>query len=363
MGLSKKKKGLSQNFSHLLDHICTVILQLNGAGTVLYINNSAEILLKTSAHHVLGLQIQEVIRDEGLLQTIEEVKCDHITVRRRGVTLYLGSGSYEPVNFLVTPISVHDQPSPDLLIEIVRIEHQLRASREEGLVAQQYATRALVRGLAHEIKNPLGGLRGAAQLLERELQSDELKEYTQIIVEEADRLKALIDRMLGPKTPSRQQNINLHEVLERVRQVISAESEQGIELIRDYDPSIPTIIFDKDHLIQAVLNLVRNALQAVAPKGGRITLKSRSLRQYTIGAKMHRLVAKIDVIDNGPGVDEVMGKSLFLPMVTGKEQGSGLGLPIAQSLVNLNGGMIEWDSYPGQTRFSILIPILNHELK
>jgi two-component system nitrogen regulation sensor histidine kinase GlnL len=199
-------------------------------------------------------------------------------------------------------------------------------------------------------------LRGAAQLLERELHNEELKEYTNIIISEADRLQALMNQMLGPNTLPSQRELNIHEPLERVRQVVAAELSDSIHIIRDYDPSIPEIYADMDQLIQALMNLVRNAAQAVGDEG-EIILRTRALRRYTIGHTLHKLVVRIDIIDNGPGISEEMRESLFLPMITGRSEGTGLGLPIAQSLINLNGGLIEWESQPGKTVFTVLLPV------
>jgi two-component system nitrogen regulation sensor histidine kinase GlnL len=263
------------------------------------------------------------------------------------------------VDITALPVSDANQPGR-LLLELSQVDRQLRITREEGLLAQSYATRSLIRGLAHEIKNPLGGLRGAAQLLERELHNEELKEYTQIIISEADRLQSLMNQMLGPNVLPNKRMINVHEALERVRQVVGAELPASVVIRRDYDPSIPELQADLDQLIQAVMNLVRNAAQAVG-ESGVIILRTRSLRQYTIGHTLHKLVARIDVIDNGPGIPEEMQGGLFLPMVTGRADGTGLGLPIAQSLINSNGGLIEWESRPGHTQFTVLLPIDNGE--
>jgi two-component system nitrogen regulation sensor histidine kinase GlnL len=254
-----------------------------------------------------------------------------------------------------------------VVLEMIQIDRQLRIEREEGLLAQGHAARALVRGLAHEIKNPLGGLRGAAQLLERELHNEELKEYTQIIISEADRLQGLMDQMLGPNKLPHPRMVNIHEALERVRQLVDADFNGKLAIARDYDPSIPDTWIDLDQLIQALMNLIRNAAQAVtemaesAQHKGEITLKTRTVSHFTISTRVHRLVAKIDIIDNGPGIDESMSESLFLPMITGRKEGTGLGLPIAQSLINQNGGLIEWQSHPGKTKFTVLLPIRDEE--
>jgi two-component system nitrogen regulation sensor histidine kinase GlnL len=242
-----------------------------------------------------------------------------------------------------------------LLVELTPLDRQLRISREENLLAQQSVSRALTRNLAHEIKNPLGGLRGAAQLLERELADPALKEYTSIIIGEADRLQNLVDRMLGPNSIPRKREINVHQVVERVRQLVAAEVPSRVRLIRDYDPSIPPLVGDPDQLIQAVLNIVRNAMQAVG-KEGDITLRTRTLRQFTIGHVRHKLVIKIDIVDTGPGIPAEIMEQIFYPMVSGRPGGTGLGLSIAQTIISQHGGLIECTSEPGNTCFSLLLP-------
>ncbi len=220
----------------------------------------------------------------------------------------------------------------------------------------------MIRGLAHEIKNPLGGLRGAAQLLARELPSEDLADYTNIIIEEADRLRNLVDNMLGPNTNPRMEPTNIHEVLERVRHLVEAEGLGNIRVLRDYDPSIPELIGDREQLIQATLNIVRNAMQALQQHGysvenPQITLRTRALRQFTIGSHRYRLVCRVDVIDNGPGIPESVREAIFLPMVSGRPEGTGLGLSISQSIINRHRGLIECVSEPGSTVFTLNIPL------
>jgi two-component system nitrogen regulation sensor histidine kinase GlnL len=229
-------------------------------------------------------------------------------------------------------------------------------NREEHLINQQNIARILIRNLAHEIKNPLGGLRGAAQLLEQEFSDDNLKEYTQIIIGEADRLRNLVDRMLGPMSLPVCGEINIHEVLERVRSLVLAESGSGIHMEQDYDPSIPPLTGDTDQLIQAVLNVVRNAVQALENEGV-ITLRTRIQRQCTIGHKRHKLVVRLDVIDNGPGISEDRLEEIFYPMISGRIDGTGLGLSIAQALISQHGGLVECQSRPGETIFTLLLPL------
>ena len=220
-------------------------------------------------------------------------------------------------------------------------------------------TRELIRGLAHEVKNPLGGLRGAAQLLERELDSADLKEYTQIIIEEADRLSGLVDRLLGPNQEPRVGSFNIHRILEHVVRLVEAESP-GLTLERDYDPSLPELFGDEDQIIQAILNMVRNAAQSLDEAGTNtptITLKTRVVRTFTINAVKHRMVARIDIIDNGPGIEDSMIDEIFYPMITTRADGSGLGLAITQSVIGQHGGVIECASHPGHTCFSVFLPL------
>lgn len=237
----------------------------------------------------------------------------------------------------------------------------LRITKEEAQLSKQETTKMLVRGLAHEIKNPLGGIRGAAQLLARELPEEHLKDYTEVIIEEADRLRNLVDRMLGSnKLPSLSMT-NIHEVLEHVASLIEAECQGSIILVRDYDPSIPEVLMDREQMIQAVLNIMRNAMQALAGQNelglGRLTLRTRTLRQFTIGHIRHRLVTRIEIIDNGPGIPAELQNTLFYPMVSGRPDGTGLGLAITQNIISQHQGLIECESHPGHTVFSIFLPL------
>jgi two-component system, NtrC family, nitrogen regulation sensor histidine kinase GlnL len=240
-----------------------------------------------------------------------------------------------------------------LLAELRPLDQQLRQAREERMVFEQQTNRELIRNLAHEIKNPLGGLRGSAQLLERELDRPELREYTQVIIKEADRLQALMDRMLTPHRAPRIEPLGIHEVLERVRSLVSAEFA-GIEIERDYDPSLPELIGDREQLIQALLNIARNAAQAGAK---RIVLRTRAVRQITILRQRFKLALELQVIDDGPGVPEEIQDRIFSPLVSGREGGSGLGLSLAQTFIQYHQGVIEFESRPGRTTFRIVLPI------
>jgi len=243
-----------------------------------------------------------------------------------------------------------------LLLELQPIEHQLAATREERLIEQQQANRELIRNLAHEIKNPLGGIRGAAQLLEHELGNPSLKEYTQVIIKEADRLQDLMQRLLTPHRPMLPATVNIHEILERVRSLLTAEFPGSLAMRRDYDTSLPALVGDREQLIQAVLNVARNAAQAMQGEG-EIVLRTRVLRQVTLAKKRYRLALEIKVIDNGPGIPETVRERMFYPLVSGREGGSGLGLTIAQNFVQHHHGTIDCSSRPGQTIFTIRLPV------
>ena len=242
-----------------------------------------------------------------------------------------------------------------LLLEVWPIDQQLKAAREEQLAQQQQANRELVRNLAHEIKNPLGGIRGSAQLLERELASEQLKEYTQVIIQEADRLQDLMQRLLSSHRVMQPALTSIHEILERVRRLIHAEYHD-VSVRRDYDTSLPDITGDREQLLQAILNISRNAAQALQGKG-EIIFRTRAARHVTLAKKHYQLALELQVIDNGPGIPENIRDKIFYPLVSGRENGSGLGLTIAQSFIQQHGGTIEVTSRPGRTCFSLMLPL------
>jgi two-component system nitrogen regulation sensor histidine kinase GlnL len=252
--------------------------------------------------------------------------------------------------------------SGHVIIELLPIQQQTRQDREERLMDQAHANKELIRNLAHEIKNPLGGIRGAAQLLEMDLVSKELTEYTQVIIREADRLQTLVDRLLAPhRRPHMVGDVNIHEVCERVRSLIVAEFPRGLRVIRDYDISIPEFRGDREQLIQAVLNIAHNAALALSERvtegDAQLTFKTRITRQVTFGKQRYRLALELHVIDNGPGVPDSIKDRIFFPLISGREGGSGLGLTLAQTFVQQHHGMIECESVPGRTDFKILIPL------
>lgn len=341
---------------YLLENLTTAVIVLDDRLRIDYMNPSAEMLFELSLGRALGLGIDALVRDgDGLRAQLQESLRSGRPFTEREHVLVLAHGRETTVDMTVTPVTETHQPRR-LLLELVQVDRQLRISREESLLSQHTASRALVRGLAHEIKNPLGGLRGAAQLLEKELPDPSLHEYTRVIIGEADRLQGLVDRMLGPSSVPRKQPVNVHEVLEHVRSLVCAEAPPGVRVETDYDPSIPDLAADRDLLVQAVLNIVRNALQAVG-EAGTIVLRTRVLRQYTIGQVRHKLVARIQIVDDGPGIPTEVRERVFYPMVSGRDGGTGLGLSIAQSLINQHGGLIECTSRPGRTVFSLLIPL------
>lgn len=341
-------------YQGVIEHLHTAVLLFDDGLRLRYLNPSAEMLLAASAARLLGTNAAHLLPSKPLAGALAGALVSGHPFTERELVLELGADRRVTVDVTATPLT--EPGRRELLVEMTQVDRQLRITREEGLLAQTATTRVLVRGLAHEINNPLGGLRGAAQLLERELPNEALQEYTRIIISEADRLQNLVNRMLGPNALPKRQPVNIHEVLERVRHLVQTAVPEGVRIERDYDPSIPELMGDQDQLIQAILNLVRNAAQAVGEHGA-ITLRTRTLRQYTIGHTRHKLVIRVDVIDNGPGIPPEVMEAIFLPMVTGRPEGTGLGLPIAQSLINQHGGLIECDSQPGQTLFTVLLPI------
>jgi two-component system nitrogen regulation sensor histidine kinase GlnL len=334
------------------------VVALDDGFVVRYANPAAESLLATGARSLLGQPFLQLFSErEALEATLREARATHWDYSAQNVTYNRLGRDPERLSCVVTRI---DAGELALLAELRPIEQQLRQAREERLLSEQQSTRELIRNLAHEIKNPLGGLRGSAQLLERELdqlrlpgaRSGELREYTQVIIKEADRLQALMDRMLTPHRAPQIEAVSVHEVLERVRSLVKAEF--GIDIERDYDPSLPELLADREQLIQAVLNIARNAAQ-VGSKN--VTFRTRALRQVTILRQRCRLALELQVVDDGPGVPEEIQDRIFNPLVSGREGGTGLGLSLAQTFVQYHQGVIEFESRPGRTVFRILLPL------
>ena len=345
-----------------LDLLATAVVALDAALAVRYANPAAENLLEAGAKSLLGQSFAALFEgNPDLERALAEALTTHWDYSAQNVA-YLRPGR-EPLllSCIVTRV---DAPGLALLAELRPIEKELRLAREERRLGEQQASRELIRNLAHEIKNPLGGLRGSAQLLERELERAELKEYTQVIIKEADRLQTLMDRLLTPHRMLRPEPVNIHEVLERVRSLMVGEFSSAVEVVRDYDPSAPALVGDKEQLIQALLNIARNAAQALMSLPARspgeprtITLRTRTLRQITLARKRHKLALELQVIDNGPGIPVEIRDRIFNPLVSGREGGSGLGLSLAQAFVQHHHGIIECESRPGRTVFRILLPL------
>ncbi len=346
-------------YRNILEHQSTAVVLLDSKLCVSYLNQSAEFLLAASNERSQGDPLRLLLRgDEDFEGELEAALTKEQSYTRRitQLTALQASAREITVDYTVTPMTDCEQGG--LLLELQPLDRLLRINRDAAQLTLQRTTRHLVRGLAHEIKNPLGGIRGAAQLLARELDHAQLAEYTDIIIEEADRLRNLVDRMLGPNRLPQYRNGNIHRILERVRQLITAEHPGRLRIERDYDPSIPDLTCDPDQLLQAFLNVTRNAAQALEDtEHAVITFRSRTMRQFTIGDERHRLVVRIDILDNGPGVAPDMIERLFYPMISGRAEGTGLGLSITQSIIAQHGGLIECASEPGSTRFTILLPL------
>lgn len=340
----------------ILDNLKTAVVCLDDTLCVSYLNTASEMLFGISSRHCEDEPFDRVLpyladHRARLTAAIRE----GAAYTERELHLRAGGGDPLTVDCTVTPFT--DRRSrPALLLEFLSLDRQLRISRDDQMRIQNLANREMIRGLAHEIKNPLGGLRGAAQLLEREIDDSDLVEYTTVIIREADRLQNLVDGMLGPRRPPNKQPLNIHEPLEHVRALINTDRPPEVTLVRDYDPSIPDIPADREQLIQIFFNLVGNAVTALGDSGD-ILLRTRTQRLFTIGGTQHRLVVRIDIVDNGPGIDRDLLPRIFHPMVSSRAEGSGMGLPIAQYLIHLHQGLIECESRPGQTMFSVFLPM------
>jgi len=338
-----------------LEHLSTTILVRDRDFRVIYANPSAESLFVFSSKSIAGTPVTQVFPETGgLIAATEAAFASGASYTEHEMTLATIAHSYH-VSLTVSPVFDNEQ---QLLLEFHQIDKHLKIAREERMQLQQQYNRELLRNLAHEIKNPLGGIRGAAQLLEHELPKPGLREYTQVIIKEADRLQSLMDRLLAPNRMTKLAPVNVHEVLERIRSLILAEHPEGLALRRDYDTSLPELMADHEQLIQIVLNIVRNAVQAMHGQG-EIVFRTRIARHVTLAKKNHRLALELKIIDNGPGIPEDIREQIFYPLVTSKAEGTGLGLSIAQTYVAHHGGSIDCESQAGHTVFTVLLPY-NH---
>lgn len=341
----------------LLDSLSTAVILLDSQLHLRHMNPAAEALLGISCERSRGEPVTGFFYEEEETEqqlSLAASQANHYTKRHAEWQLF--TGGQVTVDYTVTPFG----EDAGLILEVQSIDRLLRISREELLSASQETTRNLVRGMAHEIKNPLGGIRGAAQLLARELPESTLQEYTGVIIDEADRLRNLVDRMLGPNQLPQRQDLNIHEVLERVATIVKAESSGTVKIRRDYDPSIPSLSADKEQLIQALLNIARNAMQALletSTEQAEICLRTRVVRRYTIGRRHHALVCLVEIVDNGPGIPPELVENIFYPMISGRADGTGLGLTISQHLIHQHNGLIECHSEAGETRFTLYLPM------
>lgn len=346
-------------FRRVAEHQFTAIVVLDKCFNVEHMNSAAELLLVRSHNQLIGQAFESLFVDPLCINDVLK------TAIKEGSSMSVRATRWvlhhcEPVNldYIVSPFVVDHVWR--VILEMVPTDRASRISRGEGRVDQTATSRHLVRGLAHEIKNPLGGIRGAAQLLSKELPDPELHEYTNIIIEEADRLRNLVDRLLGSHQLPAFELTNIHQVLERVCKLVKVEGGDKIHLSRDYDPSIPEFLADQSQLIQVFLNIARNALQALnegGVDGATITFRTRTIRQFTILQRRYRIALRIDVIDNGPGIDQSLLEKIFYPMISGRASGTGLGLSIVQQFVELHQGTVECESVPGLTQFSVYLPL------
>jgi two-component system, NtrC family, nitrogen regulation sensor histidine kinase GlnL len=341
-----------------LESLSSAVMLLDRNLAILYLNPMAEQLFELSRNSVHALSLVHALSGaESLAATARHALNEQCGFLEHEMVLGGGHHPSLQLSCTITPVELEGAA---LLLEFRPLSQQLKIAREERVIHDQQLNRQLIRNLAHEIRNPLGGIKGAAQLLERELERKELREYTQVIVKETDRLQALMDRLVAPQRPFILGQVNIHEVLERVRSLILAEFPVGIEIKRDYDLSLPDLTGDREQLIQSVLNIARNSAQALNGNGA-IQLRSRVARQVTVAKRRYRLALNIEIVDNGPGVPIELKDRIFFPLVSGREGGTGLGLMLAQNFVNQHRGMIEFDSEPGETRFSLLLPLLSSE--
>jgi len=354
-----KKSISSSSRFQTFDLLATLVAVLHSDGAVLFANAALEDALGTSRRLIVGTDLADSFTEPQVLRNaLAGVKSNDFAALRYDAWLKRPNRDLLPVHVIVTQTDHTDE----IVVELLPLEQQARQEREERLLDQAQANKELIRNLAHEIKNPLGGIRGAAQLLEMEIESRELTEYTRVIIHEADRLQTLVDRLLAPhRRPHVVGDVNIHEVCERVRSLILAEFPRGLRVVRDYDTSIPEFRGDREQLIQAVLNIAHNACHALAERvaagDAQLTFRTRVARQTTFGKQRYKLALELHVIDNGPGVPDSIKDRIFYPLVSGREGGSGLGLTLAQTFVQQHHGLIECDSEPGRTDFKILIPL------
>lgn len=353
----------NQLYQLLLENLTTSVLLLNEELRVIYANPASEAALSTSSQRIIGAPLESLFKEpEKVTQALRDALFGNNPFTERQADLNLNE-NHITVDYTVTP--VHHDSGALLLIEMQPVDRIMKINREAALLSTHDTSRNLIRGLAHEIKNPLGGIQGAVQLLSEELttsdrEGNELHEYTEIISLEVNRLRNLVDDLLGSNRPPRFAPVNFHEIIEHVASLVEAETQGSIEIIRNYDPSIPDITADRERLIQALLNITRNAVQALQGSNTEppvIELKTRIQRHFTINKRHHRAICKLEIIDNGPGIPDDIADRIFFPMISGHNDGTGLGLPIAQSAINLHQGLIECHRKDHHTVFTLYLPM------
>ncbi len=345
---------MENTFLPSLEHLATAVILLDEQSRIAYFNPAAENLFALSSKNLIGHPVQHAFTDTGqLVAAIQQALTNNASYIKHDLMLGTYAHGKLHLRCAATPLQ---SDKHYLLLEFHPMDRPLKLAREEQMLDQTQANRLLLRNLAHEIKNPLGGIRGAAQLLEQELEKPSLREYTQVVIQEADRLRLLMEKLLAPQNVPHFSALNIHEVLERVRSLVLAERPKELVIERDYDISLPPLMGDKEQLIQVILNIVRNAAQAMQGQGT-IILRTRIARQVTLIKKRHRLAIMVQVEDDGPGVPVHLRDKIFYPLVSGRPDGHGLGLTLAQDFVNQHQGSIEFDSEPGSTCFTVMLPL------
>ena len=344
----------------IIEHITTGVLMFDDELNILNINAAAEDLLLMSNRQVAGQQLDTVMPlANDFKDSLRRSRETGASIAQWALNLPLANQKIVVVDCVITPFRVEDDKDY-LIVEMMNTYFHKRITKEENLIALSNTSEQLGRALAHEIKNPLGGLRGAAQLLNAELQNDEHKEYTGIIIKEADRLRNLVDKMLAPEKQLEFSTGNIHEILDYVCNILKAETDRRFNIVTDYDPSLPELWADRESLVQVFLNIIRNAIQSIH-EGGEVLLRTRAERKVTIAQVLHKLCIRVDVIDDGPGIPTNLVDKIFYPMITSRAEGTGLGLPIAQSLIQKHGGIIEYNRIEQRTVFTTLIPWEDHD--
>lgn len=367
MLINRKQKKNELLCRYMVENMETAVLLFDHKLKLKAINPAAENLLQASSRKLLGQSDDYVFPyNTDCHNILVSVITENRAITERELRLRLINGDYITIDFSATPLNRSTQDVSEIIVEISRVDRLLRLAREDNLQEQYEATRQILKGIAHEIKNPLGGLRGSAQLLDMELDDETLKEYTRVIIKEADRLSALVDKMAGPNKPLDLQPMNIHACLEHVRTLINAEFPEMINISTSYDPSLPEIDGDQDALTQVILNISRNAAQAMidAPEASSgepnmLRFSTRPVGKFTIGNVLHRQVLQLDITDNGPGIPENLQATVFYPLITGKPEGTGLGLSIVQNIINQHHGLVEFTSRKGKTVFSIFLPLVS----